>query len=501
MPDESKQTETNPKKKYKTIDWRPFADSPQQKAYDSEADEIFYGGAAGGGKTDLGLGKSATQHRRVLALRREYPQLNGIVERSQELYSPVATYNSSSHIWRFNDGRVIQLGSCQYEQDKKKYQGQPHDLVWFDEASEFLESQVLFISAWARSENPNQKVQVLLTGNPPLTADGYWVLQRYAPWLDPNHPNPAEPGELRWYVRLDGVDTPVDGPEPVPDSNGELEQPKSRTFIFAKVEDNPVYMQSGYKATLQSLPEPLRSMMLEGNFQAGQEDDPLQVIPTAWIKIAQQRWLEQEHKDRQALTALGVDVAYGGKDNTIIQPRYGSYYGKPIVYPGTSTPSGSITAALIIKEMKAGCAVNIDMISWGASAYEQLLNNPSLPPSCSINGINFSEGSQKTDKTGKLKMANKRAEVYWAFREALDPDSGQDIALPPDKQIVADLSAPHWSLRTNGILIESKDDIKKRLGRSTDWGDAIVYAWAFSGRDLKISTGTRKRESIDIGKL
>jgi len=487
----------NPSLKNSKIDWRPFPGKPQEVAYNSEADEIFYGGAAGGGKTDLGLGKSATKHRRVLALRREFPQLTGIIERSQELYSDVATYNDSKHIWKFADGRSIRFASCQYETDKKKYQGQPHDLVWFDEASEFLESQVIFIMTWARSENPKQKVQVLLTGNPPLSAAGYWVLKRYAPWLDPNHPNPAKPGELRWYVRLHGVDTPVDGPEPIPDSKGILQKPKSRTFIFAKVQDNPIYMANGYEATLQSLSEPLRSMMLEGNFQAGQEDDPLQVIPTAWIKLAQQRWVEQEHAEKCALSALGVDIARGGKDNTIIQPRHGSFFTRPKVHPGSSTPSGNIAAALIIKAMISGIAVNIDMIGWGSAAYEHLLNNPSLPPSCTVNGINNAEASKATDKTGQLKFANKRAELYWAFREALDPDSGQDVALPPDNEIVADLSAPHWSLRTNGILIESKDDIKKRLGRSTDYGDAIVNAWAYSGTGFSIATGSKKREYND----
>lgn len=484
-----------------TIDWQPFPNSPQEIAYNCEADEIFYGGAAGGGKTDLGLGKAGTKHRRVLTLRREYPQLAGIIDRSKALFSEVATFNETKGVWRFDDGRVIEFGSCQYEKDKTKYQGRPHDFIHIDEASEFLESAFLFITAWARTENPKQKVQVLLTGNPPMTPEGYWVLKRYAPWLDPNHPDPAKPGELRWYVRLNGEDTPVDGPEPVPDDNGDLQKPKSRTFIGAKVEDNPVYMESGYKATLQSLPEPLRSMMLSGNFQAGQEDDPLQVIPTSWVKLAQQRWIEQQNQERATLSALGVDIARGGKDNTIIQPRYGGFYGRPIKYLGTATPSGNIAAGLILKEAVSGIAINIDMIGWGSAAYEHLLDNPNLPKSCTVNGINFAEGSLKTDKTGQLKMANKRAECYWAFREALDPDSGQNICLPPDNEVVSDLCAPRWSLRTSGIQIESKDDIKKRIGRSPDWGDAIVNAWAFSGQGFYIDYGTSKRESASIGLL
>jgi hypothetical protein len=56
--------------------------------------------------------------------------------------------------------------------------------------------------------------------------------------------------------------------------------PVSRTFIPSRVTDNYFYVKSGYIATLQSMPEPLRSQMLEGDFNAGVEDDEWQVIPT-----------------------------------------------------------------------------------------------------------------------------------------------------------------------------------------------------------------------------
>ena len=52
-------------------------------------------------------------------------------------------------------------------------------------------------------------------------------------------------------------------------------QPKSRTFIPARVTDNPYYTDSGYVATLQSLPEPLRSQMLYGDFRAGIKGRPV----------------------------------------------------------------------------------------------------------------------------------------------------------------------------------------------------------------------------------
>jgi hypothetical protein len=90
----------------------------------------------------------------------------------------------------------------------------------------------------------------------------------------------------------------VDGPEPFVLVDGEpcydfdpadykpeeIITPRSRTFIPARVTDNPHLYGTGYMAQLQALPEPLRSQMLNGDFHAGMEDDPWQVIPTAWIE-------------------------------------------------------------------------------------------------------------------------------------------------------------------------------------------------------------------------
>jgi hypothetical protein len=87
------------------------------------------------------------------------------------------------------------------------------------------------------------------------------------------------------------------------------------------------------------------------------------------------------------------------------------------------------------------------------------------------------ESIEKT-KDGQLSFANKRAEVWWKFREALDPDQpdGSAIALPPDPELRADLCAPTWKLGARGILLESKDgssgfgNLRQRLGRSPGQG-------------------------------
>jgi hypothetical protein len=79
-----------------------------------------------------------------------------------------------------------------------------------------------------------------------------------------------------------------------------------------------------------------------------------------------------------------------------------------------------------------------------------------------------------------MKFTNKRTEAYWRFREALDPsqEGGSHVALPDDPKLVADLTAPTFEVTRNGIALESKEDVCKRLGRSTDRGDAVIMAWS-----------------------
>jgi hypothetical protein len=448
--------------------WYPLP-GPQLDAYLCEADELFYGGAAGGGKTDLAIGLAVTEHRRSLILRRESTQLRGIIERSREIIGERGRLNENTGIWKLDTGAIIELAGCKNEADKRKFQGRPHDLLVLDEATEFLKSQADFIAGWVRTEDPAQRVRILYTGNPPTTPEGRWIVEKFAPWLDEQHPNPARPGELRWFAMVDGEEVEVAGGDPF-EVKGELLIPKSRTFIPAHVTDNPFYMATDYLAQLQALPEPLRSQMLYGDFNAGLEDDPWQVIPTDWVRQAQARWQSGTRPD-MALTAIGCDPARGGKDKTALVKRWGPWFSEPQTWPGSTTQDGPTVAALIVAAMEGEPLVNLDVIGIGASVYDALVSQD-VP----VNAVNFAEASQSTDRSGKFAMRNVRAAAWWAMREALDPQNGEELMLPPGGEVLADLTAPHWKLSTSGILIESKDDIKERLGRSPDIGDAIVLA-------------------------
>jgi len=455
----------------KRVRWIPQSDK-QWSALLSRADETFFGGAAGGGKSDLIIGMACELHQHSVIFRRLYPNLKEIMRRARELIEDDAKENKSDKVWTWNDGRTLEFGAVQYEDNKKDWQGRPHDLKAFDEITEFTESQYVFITGWNRSTDPGQRVRVIVTGNPPMDEDGAWVLRRWGAWLDPNHPHPAKDGELRYYATLDGKETECPNGEPF-DHKGETIYPRSRTFIKSLLSDNPYYAHdSQYISVLQSLPEPLRSQLLNADFQASQSPDPFQVIPAEWVRAAQKRWLALE-KPTTPLTAAGLDPSRGGDDKTCLARRYDNYFDTVDCWPGKIAIDGPTVAGLVqsvIKESKP-IFINVDVVGIGSSVFDSLKTMYN-----SVRPFNGAEASEYRDKSGKLKMRNKRAEYYWRMRDALDPQGGDDLALPPDTELLADLCSARYKVTAAGVLIEEKEEIKKRIGRSPDMGESVIMA-------------------------
>ena len=440
---------------------------------------MFYGGGAGGGKSEILLGLAGQAHKNSIIFRRTFPNLRALIERSRHIYNPSNdkhgkdSFNESLHVWRFEDGKMLEFGSMQYEKDKSNFQGRPHDFIGFDEAPEFTESQVVFVSAWNRSPDPDQRVRVILTGNPPTQNDfaGKWIVRRYAAWIEPTHPNPAKPLELRWFATVDGKEQEFMDGRPFVD-RGEMIYPRSRTFIPALLDDNPFYQNDGgrYRSVLQSLPEVLKRQMLFGDFNATDIPDPFQVIPTAWVLAAQKRWTERE-RPQTPLTAVGIDPSRGGIDKTTLAKRYDNYFDLVKTWPGELVKDGAILAELARQEIGEDVPgyINIDVSGIGSSGYDHL-----KPMYNNVVPFNPAEASVYRDKSKKYKMRNKRAEMYWRMRDALDPNGGDDIALPPGNELIADLCSARYKVSSAGVLIEKKEDIKERIGRSPDTGEAVM---------------------------
>ena len=466
--------------------WEPQA-GPQAMAYHSAAFETLYGGAAGAGKSSLILGLSLTAHKRTKIFRRELTQLNGMVDELHDMLDPLSgngrdqpKWNGQRLFWRDVPGRrMIQLAAMKESDDWKKHKGQAYDLFAFDELTEFEERQYTQVIGWARSASKGQRVRIIGATNPNPDAQGEWVIQRWAPWLDPEHPNPAMAGELRWYCMEDGVE--VERPDGEPyiftTATGEEERlvPRSRTFIPGRLKDNKYLAGTDYEANLMNLPEPLRSQLLKGVWTFSRSDSEYQVIPSAWVQAAMDRWTP-DNPGGYPLHAMGVDPSRGGREDTVIAKRHGPWMDEMITYAGSETPDGPAVVKYIADVYRDRALINLDIIGVGSSVYDSLLGTDGFTH---VNPVVASARSDETDKSGLLKMRNKRAELWWKMREMLDPDSDEEqIALPPNPQLKMDLTAPQYHNTLGGITIESKDDVRKRLKRSTDMGDACVMAFA-----------------------
>lgn len=453
---------------------------PQTEAYFCEADELLFGGEAGGGKSDLIIGLALTEHQRSLVLRRTNAEAVKLFDRFEEI---IGTRDGSNEQkgWRI-DGRTIDIGGCQLEKDKQKRKGIPHDLKAFDELVDFSETQYTFIIGWNRSNDPTQRCRVVSTTNPPTRPEGMWVVRRWAAWLDPKHPNPAKDGELRWYTTINGADTEVDGPGPH-DIEGRQVMAKSRSFIRSRLSDNPNLTRTkDYAATLDALPKELRDAYREGKFDAGLKDAPFQAIPTDWIRAAMERWTDKPMLG-VPMCGMGVDCTGGGDDPMVIACRFDGWFAMPIKIPGSEIPPekvGRHSAALVMRERRDRAIVVVDMGGgYGGALFEALNDNDiaAVPHK-------GAEKSPQRTKDQQFRFYNKRSEVIWRFREALDPDQpgGSPIMLPPSPTLMADLAAPtFWVTRVDGqsaIQIEPKEDVCDRIHRSTDEGDAVVMAWS-----------------------
>lgn len=449
---------------------------PQTMALENPADIIFYGGQAGGGKTDLLIGVALTQQQHSILFRRQAVQLTGIEERITKVLGTRKGYNSTTGVWRLPDSRLLELGSVNEPDDWMKYQGRAHDAKLFDEITHFTEIQFRTLIGWMRTDNPNVRQRVIAAGNPPTDSEGEWVIRFWAPWLDPQHPNPAKPGELRWFITgEDGEDLEVNGPSLVK-VKGKWVKPKSRTFVPSSVDDNLFLQLTGYRDTLMALPEPLRSQMAEGNFLAGRADDVWQLIPSAWIRAAQQRW--QPRQTKGEMTAMGFDVARGGVDRSTLAPRYDTWFDEFITVPGTVTKDGPTAATFAVGHVRDGAPIFVDAIGVGGAALDFMIGlNLNVAP------VVGSEGSQTFDKSGRLRMRNRRAEMYWALREALDPTNPNPIALPPDKELFTELAAHRYKVIQLGakeaaVQVVDKDYIREQIGRSPDKADAVAMTFA-----------------------
>jgi hypothetical protein len=215
-----------------------------------------------------------------------------------------------------------------------------------------------------------------------------------------------------------------------------------------------------------------------GEFSSSELDG---VIPLSWVELSNERWYEISKKKRMAVVKrIGVDVARGGGDKSAIAMCYEDLFIDELKYFNIDDTMELAGKVMGIVRSHSGATVIVDVIGLGAGVFDRIREIKGEEPELDFEVVPFNSG-EKTDakdKSGEIGFINKRAASWWMLREMLDPNSGDNIALPPDDQLLGELVTPKWKPTSNGrIQVEAKEDIRKRLeGRSTDAADAVIMA-------------------------
>lgn len=209
------------------------------------------------------------------------------------------------------------------------------------------------------------------------------------------------------------------------------------------------------------------------------------VIPLGWVTQAVARWHDIHDGLGQrapgGVRVTGVDVARTGVDQTCLAHRHGEYVS--IVEKMRITDTMEVANQVAAHLHEPGSSAVIDVIGIGSGVYDRVRQMKSR---AEVVGtpipFNASKQAQRRDRLGQFHFFNDRAAAWWNLRERLDPAFGSQLAIPDDEELIEELCAPKYDLYANGRLkIESKDQIKARIGRSTDSADALIQAFWIDG--------------------
>lgn len=245
---------------YPPVAGRPAGPNPAQaRAHATEVDELLYGGAAGGGKTDYLIAEALAvclefPGAQVALFRRTYPQLaelGGIQYRLLDrLPQPqVGRYNGQERVWHLRNGSRIRLAYVARDADVTKFQGAEFAMIGVDQVEQFTEFQYLYLlhrlrvsgDLAAKMDAAGYRPKAIASANPGGVGHG-WVKRR---WIDP---------------------FPAGGVVFRPSPTIEEPNPGTRVFIPARLEDNEHNVDATYRRRLEALPEDERRAMLLGDW-------------------------------------------------------------------------------------------------------------------------------------------------------------------------------------------------------------------------------------------
>lgn len=245
-------------------------------------------------------------------------------------------------------------------------------------------------------------------------------------------------------------------------------------------------------------PEDLFRKKVLGKFPKVSDDI---LIPPQWLEEAHKRWEKANGREplSAAINILGVDVAGMGRDSTCFCHRRDNW-----VAPFKSQNSGGQADHMKVagqisseRQRSMNLFVSIDTIGEGAGVFSRVCELEASEIryiiSCKFSeGAKGHNGRELRDLTGQYQFVNMRAWLFWAVRDWLNPKNNTGAMLPPDTSFDEEAQEIRWFFRSDGrIQIEPKEDIKARLGRSSDKFDALANTFY----------PVRMTQGIDINRL
>lgn len=414
---------------------------------------LAMGGSIGSMKSFTQMGTLCALHRifpgsRSVIVRKDLPTIKRTTIPTFEKLRPrgyVAELNRSDWLYRFRNGSEILLfpESLSEDPDLNRWKGLEVNFALLEQAEELAEKTF------------------------------YKAIERVGRWVIPptaEYPNPAQPPPLV-FLNFNPAEGYTKTLFYEPHRAGTLTPPYY--FQLASIADNP-FLPAEYIESLKSLPPKEYARFVLNDWSV--TTDPDQLIDSSWIIAS---YDAPQVDGRQS---MGIDVARFGDDCTVFCYIDGNCATEFEDWHGVSTDRVADFAAERISARSIGADnVRVDVVGLGAGVVDNLRRKGFPVREIESGGKPVErsrpEAGRKADPLASFfTFKNLRSQMWWEFREKLRTGRFA-LRRPIPKRLFEDLTAPRYAISGEKVIeVESKDDIKKRLGRSTDYGDALVYA-------------------------
>ena len=413
---------------------------------DDNTNIVVYGGSAGGGKSWLGcvwisylclnyqgirclIGRAVLQQLKLTTLNTLFEVLQMMGLKSGEHY----TFNCQSNVLTFNNGSEIILKDLAFQPSDPNYDSLGSlevTAVFIDESTQITSLCYSIVKSRIRFKLNQYKLipKVLLTCNP----SNNWIKKDfYLPFIE-----------------------------------GRLETNKA--FVAALPLDNP-YLPDSYIQMLRELPPQQRKRLLEGDWNYMDDTDSLFEFDSISESIFKDSPNPQDKK------YMSVDVARFGSDRSVVTIWVGLVVTEVLVYSKLSTTElSSQIKDLIAKYGIHPMNVIVDSDGVGGGVADQ------------IRGTNFVNNSKPLHDQN---FSNLKSQCYVKladmFREGkislniLDPTTIDDLTQELLAVKLKDVD------KDNKVQVQSKEEMKKILGKSPDLSDSLMMRMYYEIKNLK----------------